>query len=284
MKKFHALLEILAESDGFHQRRDPRVPSELTFGLNWDELRNPSAESILEIDNWLEALDEMFGDVQEADDAIWPEEGIADQPNSKPVTLAWYQQLYYYRANAGIFITDFGIWLYTRRLGRSFKKVSLQTPPSHKLVELAIELLLQHELFHHDVEWYSIKMSATHELHYLYHEYMTGFYGSSGPMEEGLASARMQLFLKTKQARDTWGQSVTDVAIAWLKHIAPRAPKGYDVANSYNSPATHKLGRKQLAAIINQKSLSPHWNPLGDFFDIGRGFLTEELRESVSIV
>lgn len=288
MDKFTKILGLLREADLLQPKRESRLGERTGFALDLDSLRNPTQRDLGKMDSWIQSLDGIFGKAEVSENAGWYSE--SDEINlTQP--LAWYQPLTYYHETAGIYITDYGIWTYLNGIRARYLELNEQqlfkTPleiDSNQLILAAIEALLAHETFHHDVEWFALKQGATHSHHWIYPDYDAHVYKMSDPLEEALATARMQLHFTSKPVREIFGESYSAEILNYLHDEVASLPRGYSNANLYNQRKTFEQGRRELAASINQTSIHPRFLKSMPHFGIQKGPLSDYFRENVILV
>jgi predicted RNA binding protein YcfA (HicA-like mRNA interferase family) len=288
MDKFSKILDELRSSDLLHTKRESRLGERQGFALDPESLINPTERELGKFDGWLVSLDEKFGHGENPEVAGWPSEGN-ESGDAQP--LAWYQPLSYFHETAGIYLTDYGIWRYAQGIKNLYiqqnKQQLFRTPlniDSNQLISAAIEILLSHELFHHDVEWFALKQGATHKTHWLYPDYDTNVYDKGDPLEEALATARMQLHFRTKSVEATFGAELCANVIQSIHEEVPSLPPGYSRANHFSGLQSFRQGLRELSASINQISLTPRFKRTGAHFGIGKGGLSDYFRANVILV
>ena len=287
MNKLQKVLSTLWEQDLLSDQRPSRLEGHTGYALDMDALVDPTPEQTGQLEYWFDQLNQTFEGSDFHGEAYWEAEGHSA---SGVLTLAWYQPLTHYHDQAGIFITDYGIWKYASAIRRGeglepalFHYSDPSNIPAHICIALAIEILLLHETFHHDVEWFTLRLATINKEHFLYRKYDSDVYVQSGKLEEALASARMQTGLNTPLNRGRF-PSVWRQAVDYLAERAHTQPSGYKEANLYNSPAKHSRGRRLLAASINQLTPNPKTILLGPTFNIGKGYLSDLFRENFTFV
>ena len=288
MDKFTKILGLLREADLLQPKRESRFGERTGFALDLDSLRNPTQRDLGKMDSWIQNLDEIFGKAEVSENAGWRSESDEISLNQP---LAWYQPLTYYHETAGIYITDYGVWTYVNGIRNRYLQLNeeqlFRTPldiDSNQLILAAIEALLAHETFHHDVEWFALKQGATHANHWIYPDYDSLVYKKSDPLEEALATARMQLHFTSKQVRAMFGESYSSEIVNYLHDEVATLPRGYSNANFYNQRKTFEQGRRELAASINQTSIHPRFLTSLPHFGIQKGVLSDYFRENVILV
>jgi predicted RNA binding protein YcfA (HicA-like mRNA interferase family) len=288
MDKFLKILEELRGSDLLYAKRESRLGERQGYALDLEALNNPAESLLRKFDGWLASLNEKFGQSENPEVAGWPSEG-SESGVAQP--LAWYQPLSYFHESAGIYLTDYGIWYYTKRIKDLYIKQNKQqlfrTPlnvDSNQLISAAIQILLSHEAFHHDVEWFALKQSSTHERHWLYPEYDINVYHKGDPLEEALATARMQLQFQNKNSEATFGAELCENVIQCLFEEVPSLPLGYSRANQFTTVRSFRQGLRELSASVNQSSFTPRISQFGAHFGIGKGALSDYFRANVILV
>ena len=291
MNKLQKVLVVLEEQDLLSHSRESRLGDGVGYALDLDAVLDPTPEQAAQLEYWLDQMEQNFEHTDFEGEGLWENEG---HDGSGTLTLAWYQQLSYYRDQAGIYITDYGIWKYASAIRRGeglsiggnpplFHYPDPSKVPAYLCIGIAIEILLLHETFHHDVEWFTLKLSTIHAEHYLYKKYDELVYNQSHKLEEALASARMQTGLTTAPNRARFDYILKQV-LDYLVWRNPSQPEGYRNANFYNSAKTHTHGRRVLAASLNQLNPSPKITPLGATLNIGKGLLSDYFRENFILV
>jgi predicted RNA binding protein YcfA (HicA-like mRNA interferase family) len=288
MDKLAKILGLLREADLLHGKRESRIGERTGFALDLDSLRNPTQRDLGKLDSWIHGLDAIFGKSEVPENAGWHSES---DENNLTQPLAWYQPLTYYHETAGIYITDYGIWTYLNGIRSRYLELNEQqlfkTPldiDSNQLILAAIEALLAHETFHHDVEWFALKQGATHASHWIYPDYDSHEYKKSDPLEEALATARMQLHFASRPVRSIFGESYSSEIVNYLRDEVASLPRGYSNANAYNTRKTFEQGRRELAASINQTTIHPRYLRSMPHFGIQKGVLSDYFRENVILV
>jgi predicted RNA binding protein YcfA (HicA-like mRNA interferase family) len=288
MDKFTKLLSLLREADLLKPKRESRIGERTGFALDIESLKNPTQRNLGKLDGWIQNLDEIFGKADNSETVGWRSESD-ESGGTQP--LAWYQPLTYYHETAGIYITDYGIWTYVNGIRNRYLQLNeeqlFRTPldiDSNQLILAAIEALLAHEAFHHDVEWFALKQGATHANHWIYPDYDARVYKKSDPLEEALATARMQLHFASKPVRSIFGESYSSEIVSYLHDEVASLPRGYSNANSYNNRKTFEQGRRELAASINQTTIHPRYLRSMPHFGIQKGVLSDYFRENVILV
>lgn len=287
MNKLQKVLSNLWEQDLLLERRPSRLAEHTGYAIDMNAILNPTVEQAAQLEYWFDQLNQAFEESDFEAETYWENEG----PSATGLlTLAWYQPLSFYQDQAGIFITDYGIWKYASgiRRGEGLEDTLFHDPdpitiPANICIALAVEVLLLHETFHHDVEWFTLKLATIHREHFLYRKYDEEVYSQSQKLEEALASARMQVGLNTPQNRHRF-EIIWKQAVDLMAARAHAQPIGYKDANSYNSPAKHSLGRRALAASINQLDPNPKIIPIGPTLNIGKGFLSDYFRDNFTLV
>jgi hypothetical protein len=287
MDKLEKVLGTLEKQDLLRERRESRSVGRAGYALDFDSLFDPDPQREAELEDWFDRLNSTFANSGFDNESLWESEG---HDKSGVMTLAWYQPLSYHKEEAGIFITDLGIWKYANAIRRQVRleasashQASTTVIPANICIALAIEILLLHETFHHDVEWFTLRLNTLHAEHFLYEKYDRMVYAKSQKLEESLASARMQIGLSSKQNKQRFDQ-VWLQAKNLLQMSAPNQPTGYNNANRYQTPTAHADGRRELAASINQLNPVPKTIALGETFGIGKGKLSDYFRENFLIV
>jgi hypothetical protein len=111
---------------------------------NWSEKKETDLRA------WFEEFDTP------EDDDDWVEPG-----HHRMETLAWYQPISFYADFAGIFLSSKGIVRYAKRIANQIHK---RSSAPHDIMRIsmagAIQSLLNHESFHHNLEWHAFKMIA----------------------------------------------------------------------------------------------------------------------------
>jgi predicted RNA binding protein YcfA (HicA-like mRNA interferase family) len=143
------------------------------------------AELDREIETWLEETSSV------PDEMSW-----GDEFEGGLQRLAWYQPITFHGPDAGIFVTTRGVLIYARRFLQGFRGMKVLPQYPHALaMKIAIACLLAHEAFHHNVESFALKLSATVGTSNLYARYHRDVYlPNTRPLnddllEEALASA-----------------------------------------------------------------------------------------------
>jgi hypothetical protein len=172
--------------------------------------------------------------------------------------LAWYESITFHAEHAGIVITDRGIGIYASVIRR---KLISHVPPIPDLNRLAIisaiETLLAHEIFHHEVEWFSLKLGNTFHTQSSnpYARYFKDVYTAlRAPLgddliEESLATATMARIKWTKVFPNMSSQAAGLIKKAIIEYI-PKKPPSYRMGLDFISPQKFKLGKVSLAATV----------------------------------
>jgi predicted RNA binding protein YcfA (HicA-like mRNA interferase family) len=280
-------LSQLFEADLWREPIMHRDSPAESFAFDQEAIHNPSESQARDIDDWLDSLERLYGNLNIDDANTW---GNENGPGT-PVTLAWYQAITHYRERAGIFITDLGIWYYAALLQRKYtenwKKDNSIGPsrlPGNVRMAWALEVLLEHELFHHDVEWFSLKLNPIHNEQNLYDSYCRVVYSASGPLEEALATACMPRAMASARTKALFGSKIPEIGQLALEERIPRLPKGYNEGDKYLRNEEFKVGKIKLSAVINQLSPKPVFTYWPKSFMIGKGGLAKYLRDNAVIV
>ena len=282
MDKFDRILRAMEEDNLFADRELRERNTAHARIINLEDLYADRAETRNQaLDDWLAELDDMFGRDTWRRTDVWESEQYVF--GGSP--LAWYQPITYYRQDAGIYLTDFGIWLYTRKIQdwQPTPQLFAWSYPTSMCVAAAIELLISHEVFHHDVEWFAIRQNATHSSRVLYDEYNQKIYNSGAPLEEALSTAEMQFAFMGKRGAQFPGDACAHV-ISMLYDELPTLAPGYNQADAYLTRRRNSLGRRELAASINQLTRTPNLKTSVPAFSIGKGSLADYFRHNVLLV
>lgn len=235
-------------------------------------LGSQDAESQLEKDlgSWLDSFDD-----EDLSNHDW-----ASDEKSGLETLAWYQPISNFGINAGIFVTDRGIALYAKRIRSVLKARSTAAWDTNRVSTLgAIYALLNHEAFHHDFEWFAIKLASTMNIapQELYIRYQRDVYLrlrnplSDDLVEEALASA--QEYRKFSAKKPPLGLSSDDVMgikEQLFKSYGHRPP-GYRCGQDHLSNGAFAWGINTLIAQLVQGSSRTSPNDSPEKFPIGKG-------------
>lgn len=214
--------------------------------------------------NWLNQFDEL-------EVADW----VSKNPDGLEA-LAWYQSISFYQENAGIHLTERGIGFYGALIRRELLNSSgLNQQLNRRAIVAAIEVLLAHELFHHQVEWFCLTLGNSFLFPNTnpYVEYFEKLYKPSRKpisddlLEESLASAAMIRNLSTKSLEVNFSkQEISKIRRAIRANI-PLKPPGYRKGIRFLSPTSFKGGKVSLAASIFHLRLvnTNHINALPTF-------------------
>lgn len=206
--------------------------------------------------------------------------------------LAWYQPLSFYGPSAGIFITTRGLLIYTRRFLQGFQRMANQPPHARALAfKCALASLLAHEAFHHDVESFALKLSATVGRTNLYSSYHSGVYGpNSKPLndsliEEALASAveyrAYEKYLELGHLLDNETRAV--IAQEFFAGY-PQRPPGYREGAWFVSNPQFSQGCYSLVRQIAEGQLVTGGYEVPPHFKIGKGRLHDAFVDNAILV
>jgi predicted RNA binding protein YcfA (HicA-like mRNA interferase family) len=281
------ILRKLRESDLWREATVGRPEPEEAFAFDLESIHNATDLQVEEIEAWLDDLDELYGKANLEDAEAWGNENRS----SGTVTLAWYQPITNYRDKAGIFVTDFGIQHYAALIQKKYSEfwvldngIGPAKLPGHRRLGWALEVLLLHEVFHHDVEWFSLKLNTIHSCQNLYDAYSQRVYSASGPLEESLATACMSRGMKSASFKKLFGTLISNIGSQALEERIARLPNGYKDANQYLTTKQFNFGKISLAAVINQLVPSPRFANWDKSLTIGKGGLSKYFLENALIV
>ena len=177
--------------------------------------------------------------------------------------LAWYQPITFYGENAGIFITTRGLQLYGNRHWAQLVSLGV---PGWQAIRLALwaaySQLLNHEMFHHHVEWIAFcfdftlgRLGSKRYATYSKNDYLSSF--SSGALEEALASAsELRNFPKANKALALTSQQRRAI-LATIKRSFVSRPPGYNVAGTSIADRPFKLALGELLNIVEGSKKQP---------------------------
>ncbi|MEO0023857.1 MAG: hypothetical protein RL196_298 [Actinomycetota bacterium] len=216
---------------------------------------------------------------------------LGEQASSSTYAIAWYDAITFAGEHAGIFITDYGIALYSSRIRRWLNSVGQTTGINRAATYSALQVLLAHESFHHDVEWFAIRQSQTTGLQKLYEDYDSNVYkiqrgaSNDSTLEETIASA-VEYFDMAKKVHAAQLNSDQIRAVReWLKANYALRPDSYRAGNKLLKSNLLRSATYQLACMIVQGSPIPQYGA-GSFkpFLITKGALNDHFRENFLIV
>ncbi len=285
MNKLSRILGVLDERDLLEGAHVSRAQESSSYALDIESILNPNDEQKALIAKWYQDLDDLFSSTRDEPLLGW---GREHSDGTNGVSLAWYQPLTYYREYAGIYLTDYGIWWYASAIrngiGLGLFEDLEPSPEDHICVSIAVEMLLLHETFHHDVEWFSIKLNSIHNSPRLYSAYDRQVYKNSEPLEEALATANMQLGLSSRENVSKFNSTLINQARAILQLDLATAARGYRDAQIYSSKSSFNFGRRLLSASINQLDPNPRTYPGGFSISMGKGLLSDYFRNDFTVV
>jgi predicted RNA binding protein YcfA (HicA-like mRNA interferase family) len=219
---------------------------------------------------------ELYGDDWEIDGALTEDlaslagSGYGSDAPPEWDVWAWYQPIHFFGPNWGIFITEDGLVECARRIAgatppfgpghhRNFAKATLRA---------AFAVLFLHEQYHHKTESAAIRMHVV-EQRAVYSPYHRSVYipakGSSGLIEEGLASADSWRRV-TESAHKRWiGPSISRATRAYLKNSFPFAPPGYSEAQHFCGPYQFKAMEERFLASVQEAQSPPNRLDVSDF-------------------
>ena len=263
-------------SDFHDSYQDRRLLSEFDLDANdsaaWFELDR-------EIQNW------MDDNASVADELSWESEIEGGLQR-----LAWYQSITFHGPDAGIFVTTRGILIYARRFLQSFRGLPTMPQYPHAVaMKCAVACLLAHEVFHHDVESFALKLSATVGTSNLYSTYHRNVYiPNSRPLddqllEEALASAnevrKFPAYLDGGLSEDS---DVISVARQTLMIGYSARPPGYRLGAHVD--VFFKESSYDLVRQIAEGRLVTHPFGTPSHFPIGKGRLHDVFVDNAILV
>jgi predicted RNA binding protein YcfA (HicA-like mRNA interferase family) len=252
--------------------------------LDLEELLKPdiSEDRLRELEAWL--------DWPEEDPGAWTRGG-----NGKLETLAWYQPITFHGPDAGIFITLRGLRIYGSRILRGLNTMPSPPRDAGRIAFLgAIGQLLAHEVFHHQVEWMSMRFDFTfgrpqwNPLVSRYEEYFRKVYehdfNHPGALEEALASASESVEFPKAVHRFKFDSAIKKRIRSSIESSYATRPPGYKDAMKYLNPMDYAAGIGDLLAKVY--SPSAHWlaGGFGPLMGVQRSELSKYFFESWRLV
>jgi predicted RNA binding protein YcfA (HicA-like mRNA interferase family) len=251
----------------------PFVESELLI-LDLDE-ENPEK---------LKALSEWIGD-QSPDFDTW-------ETDSGFKKIAWYAPYTFHGSDCGIFITESGLLQYSRFSAEAMRRAGLQGDPLKNLAN-GIDLLLRHEIFHHRVESFALKLGQIHRQDFYPSYWANGYHPFAHPsptdelIEESLATAN-EYFVTPIALGSGLLRSREELAALkmYLRETYSLRPPGYRLGRNFVSRNTFKAGSANLLSLLAGKE------PIGSFappltslaFEFSTGFVEKHLLSGWTLV
>ena len=248
---------------------------------------NPNATAFEgQLNQWLDDFEECHGLDLEAETSDWGE-----QAATSTFAIAWYDSITFNGDQAGIFVTDYGLALYSAKIRRQLKMRGEILNVNRAATYSALQILLAHESFHHDVEWFAIRQTQTTQGSNLYRDYDSNVYkiqaGSStdSTLEETIAAAVEYFDLAKKVHSPYLNKGQVRAVREWLKASYPKRPDSYRVAEALLTSDRLKYATYQLACMIVQGSPNARFGT-GRFkpYSVTKGALHDHFREKFVIV
>jgi predicted RNA binding protein YcfA (HicA-like mRNA interferase family) len=203
----------------------------------------------------------LYGDdwelSEEATRSILHEPGSLGPPEWD--VWAWYQPIYFFGSQWGIYIRESGLVECARRIGQflppDLPGAARPDLLAKALVRAAFAALFLHEQYHHKTESLGIRLHVV-ERHAVYPVYHSSVYratkGTDDQLEEGLANAD-SWFRITDPTYARWaGRTIASTARDYLEESFWTAPPGYRNARHLLFSADFEAEQHRLFAEVQE--------------------------------
>lgn len=236
-----------------------------TYQLDWRRLFDEDELDLQPPDS----LDEMFlpriRDAWGAGPPVIGSDEAEQMAGRRPEVCAWYQPIHFHGPEWGIFILDDclrAMAIDMARFAPQRTRSGYSSLDAQGICRMAFATLFLHEVFHHKIESFAIRLHAIEGVH-CYRRYWNMVYspltrpGAAGPLEEALANAdSYQRLTEPTYARRAEGDT-RSAARDYLKWRLPFDPPGYRDAVHYLNRDDFDAGQYKLFCQIQEGTQTP---------------------------
>ncbi|MBC8194257.1 MAG: hypothetical protein H8E69_00655 [Actinobacteria bacterium] len=178
-----------------------------------------------------------------------------------PDCAAWYLPIHFYGSDCGIYIHEYSVLRRAANIRAHLKPDRQQHPEAIRAsVRAALTILYLHEVFHHKVESFAIRLEiADRRPRYVpYHDRVYApLKGSNGQLEEGLACAETIRRLIEGRYRKGLSPDVAEATISVLVDEISRHSAGYNRGCVLSPDGPYERARNRLSSQIDEGVMWP---------------------------
>lgn len=174
---------------------------------------------------------------------------------------AWYLPIHFYGSDCGIYIREASVLLRAADIRARLEPCRRRDPDAIRgSVRAALTALYLHEVFHHKVESFAIRLEiADRRPRYVpyHHRVYQPLKGSNGQLEEGLACAEMIRRLVEGAYRKGLPPDVVEATMTDLLDDISRQPAGYNRGCILSPDGPYERARNRLSSQIDEGVMWP---------------------------